>query len=206
MVTLHLSQPLLPLAWFDRIDLATANELLIRWQHVIGPINRPMNGTPITGGGDFAHALVVEGNPVALTVTSSLISENVAGHPELTRDNTIELSRLCSARPGLCRVALRMWREIVFAAMPSPHAISYQDADIHTGNTYRFDGWRRIAYSRSGTDRRSGKTGRKKWIWFWSKLPKSEWPQQACTPIDIRRHAERGGLCGPVAKVEWEAK
>jgi hypothetical protein len=43
-----------------------------------------------------------------------------------------------------------------------------QDAAQHRGNLYRFDGWRRAGYSRAGgTDRRSGRPGRHKWIWVW---------------------------------------
>jgi hypothetical protein len=63
---------------------------------------------------------------------------------------------------------LRMWRELVFPALPQAFAISYQDADLHNGNTYRFDGWLRLRFSRAGgIDRRSGKKGRNKWIWGW---------------------------------------
>ncbi len=46
---------------------------------------------------------------------------------------------------------------------------SYQDADMHSGNTYRFDGWTRIGFSSSGTDIRSGRKGRRKWIWHWGQ-------------------------------------
>jgi hypothetical protein len=31
----------------------------------------------------------------------------------------------------------------------------------------RFDGWRRVGFSRSGIDQRSGRRGRNKWIWLW---------------------------------------
>ncbi len=70
-----------------------------------------------------------------------------------------------------CRVALRLWREVVFPATCKQWALSYQDADAHTGNTYRFDGWHRVGYSHSGTDTRSGRTGRNKWLWVWPSPP-----------------------------------
>lgn len=81
---------------------------------------------------------------------------------------TVELSRLCSSSPHLCRVTLRLWREAVFRKLKKPYAISYQDAKLHTGNTYRFDGWRKIGTSRSGPDTRSGRKGRSKVIWMFT--------------------------------------
>lgn len=109
------------------------------------------------------------GQIVAVATSSSLIRECVGGGlKHLTRQNTIELSRLCAARSGLCRVMIRLWREFVFPQLGYEYAISYQDADLHTGNTYRFDGWKREARSRSGTDSRSGRKGRDKWIWVWT--------------------------------------
>jgi hypothetical protein len=103
-------------------------------------------------------------------MAASLIRECVGGGlGQLTRANTIELARLCAVRPGLCRVALRLWREFVFPRMGYEVAISYQDADLHNGNTYRFDGWTREAFSHSGTDKRSGRKGRNKWIWVWRR-------------------------------------
>ena len=160
---------LFPLVIFEEIPLEEANEALLSWGHKMGPINRPMNGTVVSGGGDTAHGLRFEGQLVGLTVTSTLISPNVAGRLDLTRDNTIELSRLCSSSPHLCRLVLRMWREFVFRPMRWPFAISYQDAKLHSGDTYRFDGWKQIGKSRSGTDTRSGRPGRSKVIWMFEK-------------------------------------
>lgn len=153
-----------PLVHFDAIDLRDCNRLLSKWGHSIGPINRPI-------GMALSHALYHEGQPVAVTVTSSLIRECVAGRADLGRHNTCELSRLCASRPDLCRVTLRLWREFVWSPMRErfPHAISYQDADRHTGNVYRFDGWENIGKSSSGTDQRSGRKGRNKVIWHWPK-------------------------------------
>jgi antitoxin VapB len=128
----------------------------------MGELHRPF-------GRDWWHyALFFQGRPVAVAMTSPLIRENVGGLPHLTRENCVELSRLCAERRDLCRVVLRLWREFVFPLMGYPFAISYQDADLHTGNTYRFDGWKRMAFSHSGgIDQRSGRRGRNKWIWLW---------------------------------------
>jgi hypothetical protein len=120
-------------------------------------------------------ALMHNGEPVAVAMASTLIRECVGGgNQHLTRANCMELSRLCAVRPGLCRVALRLWREFVFPGLGVAAAISYQDADLHNGNTYRFDGWERIGFSSSGTDKRSGRKGRRKWIWQWPPRPTAQ--------------------------------
>jgi hypothetical protein len=157
------TNPLLPFVSFEPITLAQANHCLLTWGHRMGPLHR--------GNQDaICHALIHEGQAVAVTTASSLIMPVVGGGCNwMTRDNTIELSRLCASKPGLCRVALRLWREFVFPALPHNHAVSYQDADLHSGQTYRFDGWQRVGRSRSGTDTRSGRPGRDKWIWAWPK-------------------------------------
>jgi len=151
---------LYPLYIFEEVSRAAANELLTRWKHRMGPFARGNQA-------GIHYALFEQGEPVAITSTATLIRERVGGASHLTRENTIELARLCAARPGLCRVALRLWREGVFPMLNYQHAVSYQDANLHTGNTYRFDGWTRIAYSHSGTDTRSGRKGRNKWVWIW---------------------------------------
>lgn len=157
---------LFPLVTFDVCTLEEANHFLVAWAHKMGPFNRG------SGGGysiPECHVLVDEGAPVAITVMSSLIRGHAGGGLQhLTRDNTIELARLCAARPHLCRAALRLWREFVFVKSNYRYALSYQDADVHTGHTYRFDGWKRSPKrSRSGTDSRSGKMGRNKWLWYY---------------------------------------
>jgi hypothetical protein len=154
---------LFPFVVFDSMPLDQANEMLVAWGHKMGPLNRP-------DFGDFAHALIHEGRPMAVAMTSPLVRERVGGGlGHLTRDNAIELSRLCAARPGLCRVALRLWREFVLPTLANRVAISYQDADMHNGNTYRFDGWKRgpnLARS-GGEDQRTGRKGRNRWIWVY---------------------------------------
>lgn len=153
---------LFPLASFDEIALGEANDLLVRWGHRLGAMERPTyEELP-------AYALMHAREPVAVAMAASLVREHVGGGlGHLNRTNAIELARLCAARPGLCRVALRLWREFVLPATGYVNAISYQDADLHNGNTYRFDGWQRAGFSSSGTDQRTGRKGRRKWIWVW---------------------------------------
>lgn len=150
-----------PLLLFDRIELELANELLVKWEHKMGAINRPFPSQ--------AFALSHLGTPVAVAVHGCLIAPKVGGVDYVGRHNAIELARLCAVRSGLCRIALRMWREFVFPCLSCQYAVSYQDADLHNGNTYRFDGWKRVGYSRSGSDKRSGRKGRNKWVWIWEK-------------------------------------
>ena len=150
-----------PLVVFDRISLHECNHYLLAWEHRIGPLRRGRQGA-------HCYALFHHDKPVAVTATSSLITPHVGGGlAHLTRDNTVELSRLCASRSDLCRVALRLWREFVFPALGYRYAISYQDADMHNGHTYRFDGWKRAAYVRGAVDKRSGRPARNKWIWVW---------------------------------------
>jgi len=159
---------LFPLVSFDSIDLAEANRMLMAWGHRMGPMERPEYAeTP-------HFALFHDGKPVAVAMAATLVRDHVGGGLDhLTRVNTIELARLCAERPGLCRVALRLWREFVLPQL-APIAISYQDADLHNGNTYRFDGWARGGFSSSGSDMRSGRKGRRKWIWVY--------PPEAASP------------------------
>jgi hypothetical protein len=144
---------------FTPISLQEANDGLVAWGHKMGPLHRGNQSA-------VCHGLFYRDDLVAVTTASDLIAESNSGFI-MRRATHCELSRLCASRSGLCRVALRLWREFVFPSLGYRHAISYQDADLHSGNTYRFDGWERVAYSSSGTDSRSGRSGRKKWIWVW---------------------------------------
>jgi hypothetical protein len=148
-----------PLASFERISEEELNRCLVAWEHKMGPLRRPMHKPDCYG-------LMHHGEIVGVIASSSLIPQELCG---LTRENTIEVSRLCASRPGLCRVVLRLWRELVFPAMGYEYVISYQDEHLHTGATYRFDGWRVLTRTRSGTDQRSGRKGRSKTVWVWQK-------------------------------------
>ena len=153
-----------PLVTFDQISRGEANKLLIQWQNKMGACERG-NMAGLT------YALFENGQPLALAMSATLIAPNVGGgQSHLTRDNCIELARLCAARPGLCRVALRLWREFVFPRLGYRYAMSYQDSDLHNGNTYRFDGWTRLAHIRGTPDLRSGRPARNKYVWVW-ELP-----------------------------------
>ncbi len=154
---------LIPFSIFDEIEAGAANALLVKWGHKMGALERPFPSR--------FFALSFQGHPVCIVAHSCLIATHVGGGlSRLTRENTIELSRLCSSRPGICRIGLRLWREAVLPGLNVSHAISYQDADLHNGNTYRFDGWQRAGKSRSGPDTRSGRAGRNKWIWVYPPL------------------------------------
>lgn len=162
-----------PIAEFDWIELDEANDALRQWGHRMGEFTRP------EGYGCWAHGLFSGKDLVAVTIAAPLVRERVGGGlGHLTRDNTIELARLCASRPGLCRIALRMWREFVFPGLGKPVAISYQDADLHTGDTYRFDGWEKIGFCRAGgDDPRSSRKARNRNVWAWPRgagLPAKE--------------------------------
>lgn len=148
-----------PIAHLQAIDRMDLNRALHHWQHKMGMWHRPEFGPGLH------HGLFHNGELVAVTAAGTLIRETCAG---LRRDEAVELGRLCAARPGLCRVMLRLWREFVFPALGYEWAVSYQDAVQHTGNLYRFDGWVRLGTSRSGTDKRGDRRGYRKVIWGWS--------------------------------------
>jgi hypothetical protein len=77
----------MPLAGLTPVTLATANALLRRWDHYLGPVNRPF--------GSQAWVLDVCGDPVSVAVSCSTVSETAAG---LRRGELVELARLCSDR------------------------------------------------------------------------------------------------------------
>lgn len=149
---------------FEPIDHADLNACPLAWGHRMGPVRRPTKG--------WSHGLRHGGELVAVVATDTLIRPRVAG---FSRCEAIELSRPCAARPDLCRVALRLWRAFVFPALCEAHgfkwALSYQDAALHSGGLYRFDGWVRLARSRSGVDPRTGRCGRDKIVWGWCEDP-----------------------------------
>lgn len=149
-----------PILHLEQIDNDVADAALIRWKHRMGPCRRPM-GTLVS------HGLFAHGQLCALTVTADLVAPTCAG---LRRDQAIELARLCADRADLCRVMLRIWREFVFPAFGHAWAVSYQDEALHSGNTYRFDGWQKMAEKQSsGPDARSNRQGRVKTVWGWPR-------------------------------------
>lgn len=151
-----------PIVHIEAIDITDLNRALVSWEHKMGPWRRP----------DFGrarfHGMFYNGRLVAVTVTDQLIAKQTCG---INRDEAVDLGRMCAERPDLCRAMLRIWREFVFPAFHVSWAISYQDAVIHSGNLYRFDGWVRLGNSSSGTDARSGARGRRKVVWGWAAAP-----------------------------------
>lgn len=172
------------IAHLEQVELTQANRHLEEWGHRMGPCVRPNADV-------WAHELFEHGRPVALCVTATLVRETCAG---FTRDEAIELARLCAARPDLSRVMLRMWREFVFPAFFRSRgvawAVSYQDEALHTGNLYRFDGWVPLGRSRSGTDSRSGRRGRNKTIWGWNAdaIARASVAQELCKKGGTHAH------------------
>ena len=151
-----------PLLSFDSITLAELNACLVEWGHRMGPWNRPDFGNA------RFHGLRHHGRLVGVVASDQLITEEVAG---LSRAQAMELGRVCAERRDLNRAVLRLWREFVFPsicrATGQSWVVSYQDAVVHSGNLYRFDGWTELGRSRSGSDARSGRRGRSKVIWGW---------------------------------------
>jgi antitoxin VapB len=159
-----------PLVSFDAIGPDDLNACLDRWEHKMGPLNRPLQ----YGGG--AHGIRHDGRLVAVTAWSTLVRETCAGMEWLPRDTTTELSRVCAERRNLCRLALRLWREFAFPAIREARghdwAVSYQDTSLHAGDLYRFDGWVKLGRFKSGgKDPRTGRKGRSGWIWGWHPDP-----------------------------------
>lgn len=157
-----------PIAHLAQIDRDTLNRALVDWGHRMGPWDRPNFRDA------WFHGLHHNGQLVAVVACGDLIREHVtttAG--PLDRSQAFELGRLCAVRPHLCRAMLRLWREFVFPAICDRHGyswvVSYQDAVMHRGDVYRFDGWVEIGRSSSGTDTRSGRKGRRKVIWGWAQ-------------------------------------
>jgi len=152
-----------PLISFDAISLDEANAALVAWEHKMGPFNRPNFGNRVR-----CHGLRHNGDLIGCAITDRAIASEVAGLP---RDGIVELARVCAARRDLNRVIVRLWREFVLPAIcrewGATTAISYQDAVLHSGDLYRFDGWTAIGKSSSGTDKRSNRKGRSKIIWAW---------------------------------------
>jgi hypothetical protein len=161
-------QPVLLRAQVDGFSLAAANELVIRWAHDLGPCNRPY--------GSDCWTFDIEGEPVAVAISASIVSPVAAG---FTCRQVVELARLCSANDWANRLMLRWWREVGARRWPywEPRAaVSYSNRG-KTGDLYRFDGWQlvdencgdwRARTSRRGfqAPRHDGKAGGKK-LWLW---------------------------------------
>jgi hypothetical protein len=133
--------PLYPLVAWDRVDDDVADACLEAWGHWLGPCNRPF--------GKQSWALWLDNQVVAVAVSASTVNAKCAG---MDRKTVVELARLC-AHPehrDLTRVALRLWRVTAAGAWeavywPVQAYVSYANAIRHTGDIYRFDGWKKVA-------------------------------------------------------------
>lgn len=137
----------MPVAGLMPVDPDWANVLLARWQHRLGPINRPF--------GCEAWTLDIDGlGPVAVAVSVSTVSEHVSGTEDgqriqLPRGELVELGRLCADpdQRWATRPMLRLWREVAARRWPYwalTAAVSYSH-NRTTGDLYRWDGWTKIA-------------------------------------------------------------
>jgi hypothetical protein len=167
---------LFPLVTWDVCENELADRCLQAWGHWLGKCNRPY--------GRQSFALTLAGDTIAVAVSASTVAPTCAGYP---RGEVVELARLC-AHPlhrDMTRVALRLWRVTAGiqwqGKMNRPdllHSrgwkwqmrayVSYANATRHSGDIYRFDGWRRAAKVKgSGGD---GTWGRKQ-----KAEPKTVW-------------------------------
>lgn len=156
-----------PISGLYPIDIAAANRLLVEWGHKLGPCLRPFR--------QEGYALELDGQPIAVAVSASIVNGPVAG---FERSEVVELARLAAQAPWASRVMIRLWRECCaprWACWPVLAAVSYSHNAMHRGDLYRFDGWERVrddAGSAGGgtwsSERKSGDAVLgKKSLWLW---------------------------------------
>lgn len=169
---------------FDVIDNGLADDFLNEpaTDHWLGQCDRPF--------GVISYGLYVRGSLVAVAVSASTPNERCA---DFSRYEVVELVR-CTARDGWrdqTRVALRCWRTLApedWASAYGAHwpsliaCVSYANDRRHTGDLYRFDGWRIVGKSKGstagGTWSRPRKGSEPMTIWAWD-LPADR--QVACS-------------------------
>lgn len=162
----------LPISGLYPLDIKDANRLLVEWGHRLGEIHRPFTMQ--------AFALELDGEPISVAVSASVVSATVAGY---RRTEVVECARLCSRpdSPWANRVALRLWRETCAPRWPDwpvRAAVSYSQNAYHRGDLYRFDGWERVrddcGSSGGGAWSRQRYAGEavygKKSLWLWRYL------------------------------------
>jgi hypothetical protein len=164
-----------------------ANALLEEWEHYLGACNRPFRND--------GWALDVDGEPIAVATSSSIVGETSAGYP---KSEVVELSRLC-VRPGerwATRVMLRLWREKCAQLWPCPApragqpalaAVAYSKNDRHDGRIYRFDGWTKVS-DRVGSDG-GGQWSHKRATNVAANGAKTLWLWQYRTPLAVTSEA-----------------
>jgi hypothetical protein len=132
---------LFPLAAWGRCDNAQADAALSAWGHWLGPCNRPF--------GRQSFGLWLVGELVGVAVSASTVNRTCAGY---RRQECVELARLCShpSHRDLNRVALRLWRVTAAEEWAARYwqvkaLVAYSNRLRHSGDLYRFDGWRKAA-------------------------------------------------------------
>jgi hypothetical protein len=170
---LTLTPSLFPLISWEIIPDWQANHALVMWEHWLGACRRPF--------GRQSFGLFLEGQLVAVAVSCSTVNGRCAG---MDRKEVVELARLC-AHPDhtdMTRVALRLWRKVAPLAWsreywPVKALVSYSNALRHTGDIYRFDGWKKWGETRGGekTDSRTGDRVQceSKKVWTYVLIPEA---------------------------------
>lgn len=118
------------------IEMDLANRCLVEWEHKLGEVHRPFH--------QEAYGFEVDGQLVGVATSGSIVNGPVAGYD---RDQVVELTRLASPHRWACRVVLRLWREVCaqrWSGWPVLAAVSYSHNAMHSGDLYRFDGWRKV--------------------------------------------------------------
>jgi hypothetical protein len=135
----QLTQPFLidiPIGGIYPIPIEEANERLVQWDHKLGPCHRPFR--------QEAYGLLVDGKPIAIAISASIVNGPVAGYQ---RTEVVELARCAAANRWANRVMIRLWRELCaprWKNWPVKAAVSYSKNSMHSGDLYRFDGWEKI--------------------------------------------------------------
>jgi len=129
------------------IDVEEANRLLIEWNHKLGPVERPFRqeafGLEICGKGLIAVAVsgsIING-PISIRNDEGEVVRSY------DREEVVELTRLASNVKWANRIMIRAYRELLAPAWkcwPVKAVVSYSKNEMHSGNTYRFDGWAKI--------------------------------------------------------------
>lgn len=86
---------LFPIVTFEPIPLETANSLLIKWAHKMGPCERG-------NARGWSHALFHEGEPVAVTISATLIREVVGGVTAISPGTILSNSHACAQLAQVC--------------------------------------------------------------------------------------------------------
>ena len=162
-----------PVAGLVPVDPTTANALLVRWGHDLGPCRRPF--------GQEGWTLDIDGIPVSVAMSASTVSD-VVEMPDGTRkrrNQMVELARLCSdpANRWATRPMLRLWREVAgprWSYWPVTALVSYSTRR-HEGDLYRWDGWTLVketagssgggTWSTARTDTHAAAGKKRLWVW-----------------------------------------